>query len=68
MTIKTNDCAGCADCINCGRKQEYTYHVCDQCEDCTTLYQYGDKELCAYCLIDCMLKDGAIREVGEGEE
>ena len=51
MIIKDNDCVGCETCIGCGRKYDYFYHVCDECEYEGQLYYFEGKELCAECLL-----------------
>ena len=46
-----NDCVGCETCFNCGRREDYYYHVCDECGSTEQLYKFEDKELCAKCLL-----------------
>ena len=61
MVRYENDCVGCPQgCIDCGRKRTPHYY-CDKCGDEATLYEYGDKQLCA----DCLLKKF---EVVEGSD
>ena len=51
MIIRENLCVGCETCMNCGRKYDYVYRVCDECECEEVLYEYEDQELCAECLL-----------------
>lgn len=51
MIIKDNDCVGCETCIGCGRKHDYFYRVCDECEYEGQLYYFEEKELCVECLL-----------------
>ena len=51
MIIKEDLCVACETCMNCGRKYDYFYHVCDECESDEQLYEYEGMELCAECLL-----------------
>ena len=51
MVIRDNACVGCETCINCGRRYDYFYHVCDECESDDQLYYFDGQELCASCLL-----------------
>lgn len=51
MVIRDNACVGCETCRGCGRKYDYFYHVCDECESDEQLYYYEGQELCAECIL-----------------
>lgn len=51
MIVKEDLCVACETCMNCGRKYDYFYHVCDECESDEQLYEYEGMELCADCLL-----------------
>ena len=46
-----NDCVGCETCFNCGRRNDYHYHACDDCGSTEQLYKHDGKELCQECLL-----------------
>ena len=52
MIIRDNACVGCETCINCGRRNDYFYHVCDKCESDEQLYYFEGEELCFECILD----------------
>ena len=51
MIIRENDCVGCETCINCGRRDDYYYRVCDVCGSDEQLYYFDEEELCTECLL-----------------
>ena len=52
MIERQNDCVACETCFNCGRKDDYYFHVCDDCGSEEQLYIFEGKELCQDCLIE----------------
>lgn len=57
-----NDCVGCDNCVNCGRKRNYVVYSCDKCgrdidEIDESLYELGDKEVCLKCYALANAKD-----------
>lgn len=61
----TNECVGCEPSLGCtGRACPYRNVIrfyCDRCGEETTLYHYGNEEIC----VDCLLKEFQVVEGSE---
>lgn len=51
MVEYEDECVGCPPEMSCPN-MNVPHYYCDECGDETTLYQYGDLQLCEKCLME----------------